>query len=983
MVDLVGIGVSGLAAYQKALATTGNNIANLQTAGYVRQRSTIESAGQDNSARISLGAGVRFAGVERLYDRYLEENLRRSGGDFKSQEALLSQLQQLQDSVGSSTAGLHGAFQAFFDSARMLESSPGSTGARTGFLAAANGVASRFQGLSRTVADMQSATRAQIEQAVDEVNVRLKELGTLNAQLIKRSTDAEQPMQLLDRRDTLLKELSERMGVAVSLGNSGAADIYAGDSTSGAALVEGGTVHAITAQFDDIDPGRVQFVLDASTRPMVLPTATTGTLGGLTAFRGQALGPVADSLDQMALAFGTAINDIQRKGLDAAGHPGQPLFYVGPKYSVTGDGNSGKGRLAVTIEDPQQVAAHTYSARFDTKVGQWTVKDLSSGLTANGTDSVHLGGLLFSFQGAPKDGDAFIIRPESRPAQTMAVLIEEPGEVATASRISAQGALSNLSSIGADAALTSPRSPAEFRTLQTTIARSAAPPYSSTLFSASSRPITVITAGTQNVSLRADGSVGELAVFTRDGRQLSGPTLTAAQGAALVSTANGFYAGAVINASYNGKVGSQAYLDQPFSYGATAIRTAQRIGEDGSVVTEPKITSSRIDSAGFGGIAANGIRINGQPVSVELPAGSSAKDIAALLNAQSAVTGVSVKASNAISIAVPDSVPAGSRQSLTINGSEFVGDDVESLLHNINTSGMPHITARLEASGIVIADSTGADMAVTGKIGNATVGDVAKTGGYLTFESLTQAASITVDINSEAVSSGNSGDAAALTRQLGLTPSFNMQAPLAEDLLVFGIGADGNPGQVSLSGTYDVADVPADQMPDARTYDVSFGSNSSYSITDVATGTVVSEGQFDPVDRAIRYGNWTLNLSGIPATGDRFTVQPTQDPLGDNRNASALVQLQDRTDVMTGQGTFQQNYETLVNRVGSLSVQAEVSRNAQQVMLDHATQARDRVSGVNLDEELADLLRFQQAYQANAQVIQAASKLFDSLMQRL
>jgi flagellar hook-associated protein 1 FlgK len=52
-------------------------------------------------------------------------------------------------------------------------------------------------------------------------------------------------------------------------------------------------------------------------------------------------------------------------------------------------------------------------------------------------------------------------------------------------------------------------------------------------------------------------------------------------------------------------------------------------------------------------------------------------------------------------------------------------------------------------------------------------------------------------------------------------------------------------------------------------------------------------------------------------------------------------------------------------------------------MLDHATQARDRVSGVNLDEELADLLRFQQAYQANAQVIQAASKLFDSLMQRL
>jgi len=983
MVDLVGIGVSGLAAYQKALATTGNNIANLQTAGYVRQRATIESAGQDNSARISLGAGVRFAGVERLYDRYLEENLRRSGGDFKSQEALLSKLQQLQDSIGSSTAGLHGAFQAFFDSARMLESSPGSTGARTGYLSAANGVASRFQGLSRTVADLESSTRAQIEQGVEEVNVRLKELGALNSQLIKRSTDAEQPMQLLDRRDTLLKELGERMGIAISLGNSGSADIYAGDSTSGAALVEGGTMHAITAQFDAVDPGRVQYVLDASTRPTVLPTAITGTLGGLTAFRGQALGPVADSLDQMALAFGHAINDIQSNGLDASGHPGQALFYVGPKYTVTGDGNSGKGRLGVTVEDPRKVVAHSYSARFDAKAGQWTVKDLSSGISASGADTVRLGGLAFAFQGAAKDSDAFVIRPEARPAQTLSVLIEEPGEVATASRISAQGARSNLSAIGADAKLTPFRASTEFRNLQSTLARSVAPPYSSTMFSATARPLTVIAAGTQAVSLRADGSGGELAVFTRDGRQLSGPQLSATQGAALISTANGFHPSAVLNASYNGKVGDQAYLDQTFSYGATAVRTIQSTGDNTSIVTEPKIVTARISSGSFIAVPANGVRINGAPVPVGIPAGSSAKDVAALLNAQSATTGVKVIASNEITIAVPDTLPTGSIQSLSVNGQSFSAADVQTLLSQINAAGLSNVSARLEADGIVIADSTGADMTVTGEIGNVTVGEVGATGGVLSFESLTDAASITVDINPAVVSSGSAADTAALTRQLGLSPSFNMTAPLAEDLLVFGLGADGNASALSMSGTYDVSTVPTEQMPDGRTYDVSFGAGSTYAITDVATGTVVSEGEFDPVEREIRYGNWTLSLSGIPATGDVFTVQPTQDPLGDNRNAALLVQLQSRTDVMAGQGTFQQNYETLINRVGSLSVQAEVSRNAQQVMLDHATQARDRVSGVNLDEELADLLRFQQAYQANAQVIQAASKLFDSLMQRL
>ena len=93
MVDIVGIGVSGLTAYQKSLATVGNNIANLQTEGYVRQRSIIESAGQDSVSRISLGAGVRFAGIERVYDRFAEENLQRATSDLSAQELVQWSLQ--------------------------------------------------------------------------------------------------------------------------------------------------------------------------------------------------------------------------------------------------------------------------------------------------------------------------------------------------------------------------------------------------------------------------------------------------------------------------------------------------------------------------------------------------------------------------------------------------------------------------------------------------------------------------------------------------------------------------------------------------------------------------------------------------------------------------------------------------------------------------------------------------------------------------
>jgi flagellar hook-associated protein 1 FlgK len=99
--------------------------------------------------------------------------------------------------------------------------------------------------------------------------------------------------------------------------------------------------------------------------------------------------------------------------------------------------------------------------------------------------------------------------------------------------------------------------------------------------------------------------------------------------------------------------------------------------------------------------------------------------------------------------------------------------------------------------------------------------------------------------------------------------------------------------------------------------------------------------------------------------------------------AAAIARLQDNKQLLGNDQTVQQEYENIVDRVGALAVQAEIGRDATRVVKDYAREARERVSGVNLDEELADLLRYQQAYQANAQVIQAASRIFDALLQRL
>ena len=209
-----------------------------------------------------------------------------------------------------------------------------------------------------------------------------------------------------------------------------------------------------------------------------------------------------------------------------------------------------------------------------------------------------------------------------------------------------------------------------------------------------------------------------------------------------------------------------------------------------------------------------------------------------------------------------------------------------------------------------------------------------------------------------------------------------MSEPLAEDLLVFGVSSQGLPAKAYLSGTYEPGDPAAALASDSRNYTLTFDAG-RYTLTDAATSTVVSSGTFDTTTRAISYGNWTVSLSGIPSDQDTFTLLPNDDPLGDNRIAAALSRLQSSRSVMESGQTVQEEYENLVNRVGAKAVQAEVAKNAQQVVYDHAKESRDRVAGVNLDEELADLLRYQQAYQANAQVVQVANRLFDSLLQRL
>jgi flagellar hook-associated protein FlgK len=143
MADMLSISSTAVAAYQRALSTVSNNIANVSTDGYSRQDVALQSNTPAKAANSYLGTGVMFTAVKRQYDEFAESNLRKSTSDLMSQDPLVSYSQRVMDLMGDKSVGLSSALDQFFASASGLAADPASTVQRGSFARAATILSSR------------------------------------------------------------------------------------------------------------------------------------------------------------------------------------------------------------------------------------------------------------------------------------------------------------------------------------------------------------------------------------------------------------------------------------------------------------------------------------------------------------------------------------------------------------------------------------------------------------------------------------------------------------------------------------------------------------------------------------------------------------------------------------------------------------------------------------------------------------------------
>ena len=159
---------------------------------------------------------------------------------------------------------------------------------------------------------------------------------------------------------------------------------------------------------------------------------------------------------------------------------------------------------------------------------------------------------------------------------------------------------------------------------------------------------------------------------------------------------------------------------------------------------------------------------------------------------------------------------------------------------------------------------------------------------------------------------------------------------------------------------------------------LTFTSATTFDVSGTGTGNPTSV-PFTP-GGPITFNGWTVQITGTPKPGDTFSVGPNTDGVADNRNALLLGALQSSNTLAAGGASYQGAYGQLVSQMGNKTRELEVTAEAQAALLTQTKALQQSEAGVNLDEEAANLLRYQQAYQAASKVIQTANQMFDALL---
>jgi len=454
-VNLYQTGVSGLLASQQQLATTGHNIANVNTEGFTRQRTEQNATLGVQSGSIYTGTGTYIQDITRIYDQFAYKEQVTNQSNLGGADSLHSSLNQLNEIMSFSGGAINGSVEQFYQSINGIADNPSDAGLRSIALNQADILSNDFRQLNSNFDQLEKSMNSQIEQVgivISEISV---EIAKINEMILHSNGPNEtgKPNDLLDTRDQLVNELSQYTKVNTIVDQFGVMTVMIGQGNT---LVAGITPLSVGLKAGDPDALKTELRLIGPNSSVALNGSTLGgELGANFEFRDEHLANARNDINLLSLAVSYTLNQSQANGLDLNAQQGQNIFtdinaLASQKSRVlTPSTNSGNLQAQVSITDVSALSTDEYEIRFDGV--DYVMTNMTNQSTTNlgppgsGTYSTPFGFDFIETSGAPAIDDSYLVKPTENAAANMLVTMTQGSSIAASSAVDITPSENNIS----------------------------------------------------------------------------------------------------------------------------------------------------------------------------------------------------------------------------------------------------------------------------------------------------------------------------------------------------------------------------------------------------------------------------------------------------------------------------------------------------------------------------------------------------------
>ena len=455
--SLLNIASAGVRSSSELLQTTSKNITNVNTEGYVRERTEFTTM-VDNQ----VGRGETY----RLLNEFAQSQLNRDTSNKSFFDQFVTEANRVDTIFSEESNNLSTGINSLFNNVQEALNQPSSSVARSLVMTDAQSLVDQMDRLSGIVLEQQGIVNEQLEIFSEEANSLIQSINTLNQEIavVNGTNNASDASSIYNQRDLAIRELSQLVDIETLDGPNGEKLVFMGSGES--LVMENGTFNLFSLSGDP-DPNSKELTLDVNggkAVPLEIDaTKLKGKIGGLLAFRDDILVPAQNQIGQMGLAIADAFNEQNKLGMDANGELGGDIFNIPTVGAYAYQANTGGASLTATLEGgkgselPASDFIVTYTANanevsiqpIDNKgepIGSASLATIppSGVIDSDDITSGESFGLQIDVAGTGNTGDQFQIKLNSEAATSISLATSRGEDLALASPIRTANSIDNV-----------------------------------------------------------------------------------------------------------------------------------------------------------------------------------------------------------------------------------------------------------------------------------------------------------------------------------------------------------------------------------------------------------------------------------------------------------------------------------------------------------------------------------------------------------